>query len=333
MTNPLYTISQFPADSQAAMREFDDRYLAMSLAAPPPSWISMLGADIPTNAPMTTFPVSAFALKYLQTEGESRYKKLLNKSFDVKVQEFDAGYQGNLLGILSNSFEYGQWRLGPEVMKQAEYNHVEDNIVTLLEAGASTLWGASLANPLGIDGVNFFSASHLSDFTNPSSTTWSNYQSTPKDPASVTNISAEATIMRGVLDANGRKLNVEPDTIVVPTAKFEAVSNYLAKELVLENGTGSAAVTNTLKGRYKVLHAPGLTDADDWYLVDSKLAARLPPFMSMKYMIPESSGLALRWYLEDSDFFKDTGEIKCSSHIWYGFSLGFPQSIRLVKGA
>jgi len=323
--NPLYDISKLPATSQAAIREFDDRYIASIGAAQPPSWADF-GDLIPVGAPMVTFPVSSFALRYQQTMGESRFKTLAEKSFDVKTQEFDAGYEGKLVDILSQSFAYRNWTQGPARLLIAEARHRNRSIVTLLEAGESTVWP--------IDGRNFFSATHLSDFNDAASTTWSNYQVTPKDVVSIPNIEAEVTIMQGALDENGEKIGADPDTIFVPTAKYEPLKNLLAKELILE-ATGAAAENNPYKGRFNVVHVPELTDANDWYLVDSKLRASsgLPPWLSLRWMVPTNSALALRYYDESSDFFKDTGRIKASSHIWYGFSLGFPHSCRKVVGA
>ena len=325
MTNALYDISKLPATSQAAIREFDDRYIASIGAAQPPSW-SDLGDLIPTASPMVTFPVGSFALKYQQTEGESRFKTLKEKSFDVKTEELDAGYEGKLLDILSQTFAYRNWLAGPQRLMLAEARLRNRSIVTLLEAGASTAW---------IDGVNFFSASHLSDISNSASTTWSNYQSSGTDVVSLANLKAEITAMQGVLDENGEKMGVEPDTILVPTAKYEPLKFLLAQNMVLENGTGSAGVTNPYVGKFNVVHVPELTDVNDWYLVDSKLLASLglPPWISLRYEVPSGSALAMRWFDESSDFFKNTGNIKVSSHIWYGFSLGFPHAIRKIKGA
>jgi hypothetical protein len=50
----------------------------------------------------------------------------------------------------------------------------------------------------------------------------------------------------------------------------------------------------------------------------------------MRETVPAS--LAFRVYDESTDYFKDTGNIKLSSHIWYGFSLVLPHAVRRVKG-
>ena len=325
MPNPLYDISKLPATSQAAIREFDDRYIASIGAAQPPTW-SDLGDLIPVSAPMVTFPVSSFGLRYRQTTGENRFRTLREGSFDVKTEEFDEGYEGELIDILSETFAYRNWLQGPSRLLIAEGRHRNRAIVTLLEAGESTAWP--------IDAATFFSATHLSDFTNPASTTWSNYQVNVKDVVSIPNIEAEVTIMQGALDENGEKVGANPDTILVPTAKFEPLKNLLAKENILD-ATGVTTETNPYRGRFNVVHVPEFTDVNDWYLVDSTLRASigLPPWLALRWMIPTNSALALRYYDESSDFFKDTGRIKASSHIWTGHALGFPHSIRKVKGA
>lgn len=324
MTTPLFTISTLPATSQAAIREFDDRYLASIGAAPPDTWTD-LGDLLGVNSPQVTFPVSSFALKYQQTQGENRYKTLTEKSFDVKVEELDCGYEGNLLDILTKTFAYRNWTEGPRRLMLAEGRHRNEQIAELLDGGESAVWP--------VDGANFFSATHLSDFSNADSDTWSNYQAAATPVTSIANIEQEVTAFQSVLDENGAELGADPDTILVPTAKYEAVKNMLAQAMILDS-TGTAGVTNPYLGKFRVVRAKELTDGDQWYLIDSKLTASsgLPPWLSLRYQTPQSSGLSLRWFDEASDFFKNTGKIKASSHIWYGFSLGFPHAIRKIEG-
>jgi len=328
MTNPLYTIETLPTTDQAAIREFDDRYIASIGAAQPPTWAD-LGDLFPSASPMVTFPISSLALKYSQTEGESRFRTLLSKSFDLKTQEFDVGIEASMLEISQHVFAYRAWQQGPARMLIAEARRRNRSLVTLLEAGASTAW---------VDGANFFSATHLADLNDAGSGTWSNYNSAALDVVSIANITAQVTLMQGALDENGEKIGADPDTILVPTAKFEPLRNLLAQAFMLAGGTStsvtSAATSNPYVGRFNVVHVPELTDPDDWYLVDSKLRASsgLPPWISLRYTTPTAS-LALRYWDESSDFYKDTGRIKVSSHIWTGDALAFPHSIRLVKGA
>lgn len=330
--NPLYTFDQLPTTSAAAIREFSENFLMALGASKPTGWADMLGELIPTEAPMVTFPISQLRTKYFRSQagdGEARFKKLREKSFDIKAEPFQDGYQAALMDLFQKVFAYRRWSEAPARFVLAEESLRHRSIAALLEAGTSTAC---------VDGANFFSTAHPCNMTDTSvGSNWSNYQSSTKDVISITNIAAEITLMKSaVKDENGDKMGVDPDTIIVPTEKGEGLRNLLAKELILDGGTStsvtSAATTNPYKGRLKVIEAKELTDADDWYLVDSKLIAQgVAPWVSLRQTVPAS--LALRVFDESSDFFKSTGDIKMSSHVWYGFGLALPHAIRLIKGA
>jgi len=329
MANPLFAVQQLPQTSADAVREFNDRYLASMIATPVPTW-SDIGDMIPTSSTWVTFPMTNLALKYQETMGESRRKRLKEKSFDIKSVEFDEGIEGRLSDMLQHAFAYRQWTSGPAMLLEAEKRLRNLQLAALIENGQNTLWGSGT----GIDGQNFFSAAHLADFFDAAKGTWSNYQTTAKDCVSIVNLQAEVTAMQGVLDANGMKMGIEPDTILVPTPKYEATKNLLAQALILDNAGVGAAVTNPYLGRFNVIHVPEFTDVNDWYLVDSKKLAQsgMAPWIALRSALLSDSQLGLRIYDESSDYFKDTGNLKISSHIWYGFALGFPHCIRKIVG-
>lgn len=310
----LYTNEQLPTSSEAAIREFNEKYLAVISAAPPSSWADRF--VVPVGAPRVTFPISLMSTKFNETmEFSSRFRSMEEKEFDLKVAEFDAGYEAKVIDLTTNTFAYRNWSAVPERFRIAESRHVARTIAALLEAGTSTVspW----------DGVNFFSASHLA---NPLGTaTFSNYQSVAAAPT-VANIQAEMTAMRAVKDENGDKLLVEPNEIWLPTEKFQAVSDLLNQEHL---ATGES---NPIRGKLKIVHIPELTDVNDWYLVDTNLMNMgIEPIVAAKYQ--PSADLGLRFWDESSDFFKDTGKIKTSAHIWYGAGLVFPHAIRRIAGA
>lgn len=322
----LYSIEQLPTTDQAAIREFNDRYLAAIGAAQPTGWADKYGDVVPTSSPLTTFPVSQLRTQYRRSEGEPRFKKLRAKSFDVKTEEFDDGYQAKLKDIFNQLFAYRQWQAAPARLVLAEDQFRHTNVAALLELGTATVC---------VDGQNFFSTTHPCNIGDATvGTAWSNYQASTKDVVSITNIQDEVTLMKAVKDENGNKMGVNPDTIIVPTEKSEALKNLLAQNLILgalSSATSNGTVTNPYQGgRFTVVEAKELTDPNDWYLVDSTLAAELAPWVSVRETVPQS--LALRSYDESSDFFKDTGDIKMSSHIWYGFGLALPHAIRLIRG-
>lgn len=327
----LYESDKLPTTSQAALREFDDRYLAAQGVALPPNWAQEFGDIGPTNAPLTTYPISQLSGGYEETKGDSRFKTAIEASFDVKVLEFDMGYEAKLIDLLTGVFAYKKWTEAAGRFQVAELNHVARSIRTILEAGETTL------NAWEGPGIYFFDETHPANFAEPGLGTFSNLQSTPKDANSIANIMAECTAMEEqVLDENGEKLAVSPDVIGLPTAKFRIVDALLKQQQVsVGSGTGvpgggTGTMSNPLAG-LRAVHIPQLTDPNDWYLFDSKLAKILPPWAGLRFS--PGSALELREFNEDSDFFKNTGKIKKSSHIWWGFGFVFPHAVRKIVGA
>lgn len=326
--NPLYSIDQLPTTDQAAIREFSDRYLAVLGASKPTGWADTLGDLIPSSGPLVTFPVSQLRTKYMRTEGESRFKTLKSKSFDLKTEEFDDGYEAKLKDLFSQIFAYRRWQEAPGRLLLAEEQLRHVSIAALLEAGQSIKC---------VDGKNFFDAGHPSNIVDGSVPgTWSNYQPTPKDVVSIATLEAEVTAMMLVKDENGNKFGVQPDTILCPVEKVEPLKNLLAQQLILAGpttATSNGAVNNPYFGRFNVIPVKEFTNPLDWYLVDSKLAQQdgFSPWASVRETVPES--LALRVFDTNSDYFKNTGNIKMTSHVWYGFGLALPHAIRKVAGA
>jgi hypothetical protein len=351
--NPLYTQDTLPTTSQAAIREFNDRYLAAIGASVPQGWADMYGVMIPTDSPEVTFPVSQLRTKYVRTEGESKYKKLGEASINIKSEEFDDGYQARLMDILKKVYAYRQWQMAPARLVLAEDQFRHTTIANLL----TNATGTTLA-PACVDGLSLFNSAHLANITDGSITsTWSNYESTATNilgslantsgpitgVAQIDYLQQEVTLgQTQVLDENGNIMGVDYDTILVPYDYYEPVKNMLAKNFLLQV-TASAttpfnpaagATDNIYKGRFNVIPVREFSVATgqtaDWYLIDSKLIGEMPPWISMKMSV--ASSLALRVFDESSDFFKNTGNIKLSSHIWYGFGAMFPHAIRRIKG-
>lgn len=352
--NGLFTFDQLPATSAAALREFNDRYLAGIGASKATGWADTLGDLIPTTAPMITFPVSQMRTMYRRTEGlDGRFKGLREKSFDVKAEEFDEGYEAKLLDITQHVFAYQKWNEAATRLVLAEEQFRHSSIATLLAAGTSTTC---------VDGVNFFASTHPINMTDASVTipgtttkTWSNYQSSAKNvlgstasansgTVSLDYLQAEVVAMQtGVPDENGFLYGANPDTILVAADYAEPLKNALAQDRLLASiasGTtpfspAAAATDNYYKGRFTIVPVKEFSIASgstaDWYLVDSSMVkAGIAPWLSMRQTVAAS--LALRTFDESSDYFKNTGNIKVSSHVWYGFSLALPHAIRRVKG-
>jgi len=267
-----------------------------------------------------TFPLSAFGAKFRETKDiGGRFKSFQEKSFDLRVKEFDEGYEAPWIDLKTNVFAYRNWGMVPKRLQIAEQRHYSQTLAALLESGttATSPW----------DGLSFFNTAHLANpFDAGVSTTFSNYNSSATDPAVIANLQAEMTAMRDVRDANGDKLGVEPVEIWLPTAKFQLVSDLLNQQR-LANGS-----SNPLLGKLTPVHIPDLTDVNDWYLVDTNMIGLgYDPMFMATYMPGDTLGL--RFWDESSDFYKESGKLKVSKHIWTGSNLVFPHAIRRIAGA
>lgn len=335
MASNLYSIDRYPATSQAAIREFQTRYLALLGAVQPDGWVDRLGALVPTESGDTTFPITQFGIRYTQVNGEDKAKSVgIPKEIRLKTARWDAAYFAQWEKLRKDPFTYARWQTAPAGLVIAEANFRHVNIAALLEAGESTAYLDT--------GKNFFSATHYSNLYQPVlptelgvSSSWSNYQSSTKDVLSIANIEAEVITMADVRDENGKRMGVLPDEIWVPTAKAEKLRNLLSKEylaIAASTATSNTNEPNPYKGRFTIVEVKEFSDADDWYLVDSKLAkAGFDPWIMLRETLPAQ--ISMRTWDENTDYFRDTKNIKVLSEIGYGFGLALPHAIRKIKGA
>lgn len=318
--NPLYTNDQLPTTSAAALREFNERLLACIAMSQPDGWHEQLGLVDSTNALHTTFPISALGLKFQKTMGENRFKTAMEAALEMKAEEFDEGIEASVIELFTQTFRWKQWKNGPAQLLIAEKNFVALNVAELLEGGTTVN---------RYDGVPFWSAAHPCNFAKPAEFgTFSNYQANAK-AITIVNLEAEISLMKTVKDENGKKLGIKPDTLIVPSEKYESTKNLLSQTLILDTNAG---VSNPYQGKLNVVEAKELTDVNDWYLVDSAMVRMgVAPWIAMKFNAPAS--LQFRNYDESSEFFRDHGKIKVSNHIWYSFAQGLPHAIRKIVGA
>lgn len=310
----LFLNEQLPQSSEEAIRQFNEKYLAVVSAAPPSTWADRF--QMPAGAPRTTFPMSAMATKFLETkEQASRFKGFEEKYFDLTVVEFDAGFEVKLLDLKTNVFAARNWGAAPGRFRIAEARHMAAKLAAHLETGttATSPW----------DDVAFFHATGHKANPFESRGTFGNYVTAATLPT-LANIQAQMIQMQNVvLDENGDKLQANPTEIWLPTNRYQAASDLLNQAFL---ATGES---NYMAGKLKAVHVPELT-ADAWYLVDTNLlAAGYDPFFIAQYAEPGSFGL--RFWDENSDFFKDTGKLKVSQHIWTGSALVFPHAIRRIN--
>jgi hypothetical protein len=325
--NPADTL---PESSAQALEIFDERYIAALAVAQPSTWVDSLGESHSTPSMTTHYPMSLLSMKYEETiAGEGRFRTLGEKDCELTVVEYDDGVEIELVKLLTNTFAARKWSMAPMRMLQAEQMFKTKLIADALHANTALC---------GWDGLPLFDNNHLANGRNDDAGTFDNLQATTKNVADLAVLEAESTLMAEVLDENGDALGVRPDTIGVPRQKFQALANLLKQDFV-PSAAGTATMRNPYGGGvFNVVEMDkiGDNDANDWYLLDSKLIARgVVPWTVAKLSLPSPGfdSLSLRRFDENSDHFKKTSKIAVSSHIYYGFKFLFPHAIRKIAGA
>lgn len=312
---------QLPASVQDMIRQFDYRYESGVTSAEVPTWAEDIGDRFTSDSPLVRLPVDLIVSRYTEYKGELRTKELEDRYADLKSIEHQDGFETPANDLLTNPLRARQWAKVPGEFLAGEKRLVNDMVTTALEAGTSgvNLW----------DGEFFFDTDHPANPGDLSLGVWSNYQASTKDPAVLANITAEVALMQAVLGPDGKPIGADPDTLLLPIAKGEPVRTVLAQNFL------ASGASNPYFGRFKVVIIPTLTDTNDWYLVDSKMLGRMPPWAIFEYLQPGPLGqaLRLRWFDENSDYFKNEGRLKVSSHVHYMTPLLFPHAIRRIAGA
>lgn len=343
-TTPVKPIEEFGPSSQRSLEEFRMNY-NMALAAMPKVWAETLGDLMPSGSiNKDTYPINLSATRYTKKKAQAPGAET-SMNFDISVtkDEFYAGEEVELRR-LADFAHVISWNRRAERMATARVFLRNLLVTAVLEAGTAGYWGSSSELATGIDGQPFFSATHKVHPRDPSKklrgvATWGNYQAAAT-PLNAVNLTGEKVKAFLVADPTGHEFGFEYDLMLVPSSLNEVARNLLTvQDLIIEAGTVNGvanAFAATKNPHYQsgmvAERAPDLAGTDtaaNWYLMSrAALAAGLFP-----WLISEDGSEDLRVWDESSDFYKDSGMIKVTSHIYVAAALLFPHGIRLVTGA
>lgn len=345
-TTPVKPIEEFGQSSQRALEEFRMNY-NMALAAEPKVWAELLGDMMPSGSiNKDTYPINLSATRYVKKTAQAPgAETALNFDISVTKDQFYAGEEVELRRLQGGDFAHVMsWGRRAERMARARVFLRNALVTAILEAGESGYWGQSSELATGIDGQPFFSASHKVHPRDASkklrgSATWSNFQGTAA-VLNAANLSAEKVTAFQVADPTGHEFGYEYDTILAPSSLNEVAKNLLTvQDLILDAASSLNSVSNAFAATknphfmsgMEIVRGPDLAGTDttaDYYLVSrAGIAAGLFP-----WVISEDSAEDLRTWDESSDFYKDSGLIKVTSHIYCAAVLLFPHAIRKVSG-
>lgn len=325
LLNPAVTL---PSSSRDALEQWDERYIGASQLVVPETWVSQLGDETSVASLETKYPMTMLAIKYIEAiSADPNFESAGEKHVDLTVAEYKAGIAYRLLDLITNVYSAREWLSSAERFAQAESMFKLKLISADLEANTELC---------GWDDLALFHAAHLANPKGDASVTFSNLQSTPKDCADLANIEAELTLMAQVKDVNGDRGFVSGDVIGVPPEKFRKMTNLLKQDFVATSA-GTATMRNPYNdGSLTVIQMSQTTDANDWFIFDTKLIAKgVPPWIVAKLSIPAPGfdALSLRRHDETSEMFRRTGKIGVDSRVFYGRKFLFPHGVRKILGA
>lgn len=314
----LTDLNQIPASTADACREYDYRYSMAASSVAAPGWSQQYGDYIEVKTPNVRYPLEYVVSKYKEFRGEIITNEYKDGFFDLTTTELQCGYEMSWIKLSTNPLAPKQWYANAQRFVNNERRTQNTSVAALLTGNAVCAW----------DKVALFSASHLVNPTAPTGATWGNIQVSATDLTVVANLLAEVTAMQSaVVDINGEMIEVDPDLIFAGPLLASPLEFMLSQSLINN-------ATNPYYKKFTVVRVaqPGM--AKNAVIYDSKLAAEMPGWLTTKFVPPDPTGNAaqLRFFDENSDHFKNTGHLKVSSHIHYGFAPLFPHAMRFVTG-
>lgn len=221
----------------------------------------------------------------------ARAQRLVNELFEDTVGVKRTKLEDDTAGI------YSDWarQLGAQSALWPE-----QRVIAAIKAGGTTTV---------YDNQFFFDTDHPVNMDNANSAVQSNdfdYSVNGWDGTAATkgftpeNVADARAKMRSLKMANGDSLDVDPDTVLVPTVyEYKAATILNAAIIAQPVGTNAAAaVDNQLKGLMKPVVASRLDDPSYIYLLDCRMPIK--PFLFQQRVAPE---MTMRFNPEDPHVF------------------------------
>lgn len=198
---------------------------------------------------------------------------LSNFSNDDGPLNFDEFGAGDLKTFTHDRFRKGI-RITREEMDDQEVPLMQNKVRLIAEAASRTVadhMAAPFINAFATSGDGAGAADGLALCSSAAGRTAGkkNLANKGSTALSATAVKDTRALMRKFKDERGGVLNVNPDTLVVPVDLEEDA--YVIAESTLKSGTANNDANINLN-RLNVIVDPFLTDANDWFMVDSRLA-------------------------------------------------------------
>lgn len=186
--------------------------------------------------------------------------------------EYDSAQEG-----YKKTFTHTEMALG-FIIQRSLYDDGKYGVMNNMAAQLGLAFGRTRRKDASSVFNNAFSSSYLQSDGDPLCST--SHPTSPTDNTSKSNSGTSALTkanletarqnMLAFTDARGEKLNVMPDTILVPVALHETAWEIVNSVLDPTNANNTRNMQSSLG--YSIIVDEYLTDANNWFLIDSRMA-------------------------------------------------------------
>lgn len=271
-------------------------------------WHPRVCSMVPSGTASNTYPFSVDPGQLREWEsGERLIQSLQLGSYQV----FNKRYE-KTVGINKDTLEDDQ--TGALMMQTREVGrkfrqHPDEMIAAIIAS-----------NPLGLDGVALFSASHPRNPAAPDGNVFSNLFTSKQ--LNKDNVMAVRAAMRSRKGPDGLVLRTNPRLLLVPPS-LEATALEITRASFVATTAGTASQENVIKGMFEYIIIDQLEaqSASTWYLAD--VSTEDKPFL-----MQERDPFRLDTFFDP----KDPNVFKRNEYVWggtvrYGFGPGNPLRI------
>lgn len=250
-----------PAALQATFYGFNTIFKDAFTATP--TFCDPFAMERSSKAKLENYAFLSKIPRFRKWVGERVWHNLNAYNQQIFNDDFDNGVEVDRNDIADD--QLGIYTQGIQLLAEQAKQLWDDLLITALQAGDSTVV---------YDGQYFFDTDHPIDKYKPGSATQSNLFT--GRALTLANYEYVRQTMISLVGEDNHPLSVIPNLLVVPPQLEGTAKRIVEAGIVLQDGTGSAGVTNVQVGTAKVVMIPKLSNqATTWYLIDSTKAVKL----------------------------------------------------------
>jgi len=233
----------------------------MTMAEP---WASKVARTVPSTGEEETYTWLTAIPSLRHWVGPRVIENLRTRDFTIKNKPFEG-----TLGVEREKIEddkFGIYGDYASLLGQQAAKHPDNCIAPIFLFGEQVLYVDPLIGPVSLvvyDGQPLFSDVHPIDQDDPNSVVQSNYYPSGM-PLTPDNYELVRANMRSLVDVNGRKLGIKPDTLIVSPQKESTGKRIVEAETIAR---GNSQEDNVNQGTAEVLVLEELSDDPNaWFL-------------------------------------------------------------------